>query len=52
MKPYRDLYPHTGLMLTNTKVVADRVLLLPTGTAVTAQTVEAIGHIIRKSLLP
>jgi dTDP-4-amino-4,6-dideoxygalactose transaminase len=34
MKPYRELYPHAGLMLPNTEKVADRVIVLPTGTAV------------------
>jgi dTDP-4-amino-4,6-dideoxygalactose transaminase len=31
MKPYRDLFPHAGLMLSNTKTVAERVIVLPTG---------------------
>ena len=50
MKPYRDLYPHAGLLLPNTKLVADRVLLLPTGTTITDQTIEAICQIIRNVL--
>lgn len=31
MKPYRDLYPHTGLVLSETECVAERVLTLPNG---------------------
>lgn len=31
MKPYRELYPHAGLVLPNTQAVADRVIVLPTG---------------------
>lgn len=33
MKPYRDLYPHAGLMLTHTEQVAGSVVVLPTGVA-------------------
>jgi dTDP-4-amino-4,6-dideoxygalactose transaminase len=32
MKPYRDLFPHAGLMLSNTDKVAVRVLVLPNET--------------------
>ena len=42
MKPYRKLYPHAGLVLPNTKRVADRVLLLPTGTTINPNMVKAI----------
>ncbi len=31
MQPYRDLFPHAGLMLPNTIAVADRVMVLPNG---------------------
>lgn len=34
MKPYRDLFPHTGMMLPNTEAVAERVIVLPNGAAV------------------
>jgi dTDP-4-amino-4,6-dideoxygalactose transaminase len=47
MKPYRELFPHAGLVLPNTKVVADRVMLLPTGTTVTVEMVAAIGEMVR-----
>lgn len=29
MQPYRDLFPHAGLMLVNTRAVAERVVVLP-----------------------
>lgn len=29
MQPYRDLFPHAGLMLINTRAVAERVVVLP-----------------------
>jgi dTDP-4-amino-4,6-dideoxygalactose transaminase len=35
MEPYRSLFPHADLMLPATIRVADRVIVLPTGTAVT-----------------
>lgn len=35
----------------NTKLVADRFLLLPAAATVTDQTIRAIAQIIRKSLL-
>jgi dTDP-4-amino-4,6-dideoxygalactose transaminase len=47
MKPYGDLFPHAGLMLPNTKIVADRVLLLPTGTAVSADMIYQIAIILK-----
>lgn len=31
MLPYRELYPHAGLLLTETEKIADRVIVLPTG---------------------
>lgn len=47
MKPYRDLFPHAGLMLPETTRVADRVIVLPTGTSVSAEAIAAICTIIR-----
>jgi dTDP-4-amino-4,6-dideoxygalactose transaminase len=46
MQPYRDLYPHAGLMLTNTRKIADRVVVLPNGTALPDGAVETIGSVI------
>lgn len=46
MKPYRDLFPHAGLVLPNTERVAAQVVVLPTGTAVSTDDVAAIGRII------
>jgi dTDP-4-amino-4,6-dideoxygalactose transaminase len=34
MEPYRSFFPHAGLLLPETERLADRVLVLPTGTAV------------------
>ena len=46
MKPYSELFPNAGRTLPNTKRVADRVLLLPTGTAVDEQTIRSIARIL------
>lgn len=47
MKPYRELYPHAGLLLPNTQKVADRVVVLPTGTTMSNETVSIVTAIIR-----
>jgi dTDP-4-amino-4,6-dideoxygalactose transaminase len=47
MKPYRELYPHAGMLLPATQMVADRVVVLPTGTAVSKEDIKAIGAILR-----
>jgi dTDP-4-amino-4,6-dideoxygalactose transaminase len=46
MLPYRDIYPHAGLLLTKTHQVSDRVVVLPTGSAVSIDDIEAITSII------
>jgi len=47
MKPYRDIFPHAGLLLPNTRQVADRVVVLPTGPAVSAEAIETITAVVR-----
>jgi dTDP-4-amino-4,6-dideoxygalactose transaminase len=47
MKPYRDLYPDAGLSLPNTIKVADKVIVLPTGTAVNEDDITTICAIMR-----
>lgn len=47
MKPYRELYPHAGLLLPNTKKVADRVVLLPTGTTIDSGMLRNVVSVIR-----
>jgi dTDP-4-amino-4,6-dideoxygalactose transaminase len=47
MKPYRELYPHAGLVLPNTNLVAERVIVLPTGTTMSKEMVETVGAVIR-----
>jgi len=47
MQPYRDLYPHAGLLLTNTQRVADRVVVLPTGTTMNSEMINDVAAVIR-----
>lgn len=47
MKPYRELYPHAGLVLPNTNLVAERVIVLPTGTTMSEEMVETVSAVIR-----
>jgi dTDP-4-amino-4,6-dideoxygalactose transaminase len=46
MEPYRSFYPHAGLVLPNTKHVAERVLVLPTGSAMHADAIDGITSIL------
>jgi len=47
MQPYRDLFPDAGKVLPNTVRVADRVIVLPTGTTLPPGAVSTIAGIIR-----
>jgi len=47
MQPYRELYPHAGLMLPNTQRVADRVVVLPTGTTMNSDMIGVVAAVIR-----
>lgn len=46
MQPYRDLYPHAGLVLPNTNRVANRVIVLPTGTTLPRHAPQVIAQVI------
>jgi len=46
MKPYSDLYPQAGLLLPNTQYVADRVIVLPTGTTMQDDMVCTVASVI------
>jgi dTDP-4-amino-4,6-dideoxygalactose transaminase len=50
MKPYRDLWPHAGLMLPVTQEVAARVMVLPTGTAVSSEDIAVIAGLIAEAV--
>ena len=54
MEPYRSLQPNAALLLPQTEKMAARVLLLPTGQAVTPEDIRMVCHVIRwpAGLLP
>jgi len=47
MEPYRSLYPHAGLMLPETKKVAEQVIVLPTGTAMDESSIKFIVKLLK-----
>jgi len=47
MSPYRDLYPDAGRMLPNTRTVAERVIVLPTGPSVSRADIDGICSVLR-----
>lgn len=47
MEPYRSLYPHAGLVLPQTEVVAARVIVLPTGQTMDAAMIATVVQIMR-----
>lgn len=47
MEPYRSFFPHAGLLLPETEGLVQRVMSLPTGTAVTEDDIAKICAIIR-----
>lgn len=48
MQPYRELFPHAGLLLPNTSAVADRVIVLPTGTTLPNGAIETTVSIVEQ----
>jgi dTDP-4-amino-4,6-dideoxygalactose transaminase len=47
MEPYRSYFPHAGLVLPHTERLVQRVLSLPTGTAIEPNDISQICQIIR-----
>ena len=50
MEPYCSLFPDAGLHLSETEAIAERVLVLPTGLAVTSADIVKICAIIRSAI--
>ena len=50
MEPYRSYFPHAGLLLPETERLCQRVMSLPTGTAVGDPEIVKIAGIIRTAL--
>ena len=47
MAPYRELFPHAHLMLPNTEKVAERVIVLPTGTTLPDKSIDVITALLK-----
>jgi len=47
MEPYRSYFPHAGLLLPETEALADRVLILPTGTAIGTSEIACVCDLLR-----
>lgn len=50
MEPYRTLYPHSGAVLPHTERIAERVIALPTGDAVSSREIEIVAATIRSAV--
>lgn len=50
MEPYRSLYPEAGAHLPNTEAVAERLIVLPTGTAVGPAEIEALAALLKLAI--
>ena len=51
MQPYQSLYPHAGMLLPNTDLVASRVIVLPTGLSVDEAAIQKIAEIIKQTIV-
>lgn len=50
MEPYKSYFPHAGLLLPRTEALCERVLVLPTGTAIEPQDIYALCGVIETAL--
>lgn len=46
MEPYRSYFPHAGLLLPVTNDLSQRIMAMPTGTAISPEDIRKIAHII------
>jgi dTDP-4-amino-4,6-dideoxygalactose transaminase len=51
MEPYRSYFPNASLLLPETEKLAQKVLILPTGTAISEEDISKICQIIRLVIL-
>lgn len=47
MEPYRSFYPHAGLLLPETQIVANRVIVMPTGTTMSVDNIKVILTVLQ-----
>jgi dTDP-4-amino-4,6-dideoxygalactose transaminase len=50
MEPYRSYFPNAGLLLPQTERLSERVLVLPTGTAVDVRAIDRICGLLRTAI--
>ena len=50
MEPYKSFYPNAHLLLPQTEKVSARIMVLPTGQAVNAQSIQAVCGLVRVAL--
>ena len=50
MEPYRSYFPNAGLMLPQTEALAERILVLPTGSTVSVEDMETVCGILRAAI--
>jgi dTDP-4-amino-4,6-dideoxygalactose transaminase len=50
MEPYRSYFPHAHLLVPETTRLAQRVLVLPTGPAVSVNDISEIGRIVKLAM--
>lgn len=50
MEPYRSLFPHAGLVLPHTLAVAERVIVLPSGTTLPPEVPAVVAQCLREML--
>lgn len=50
MEPYDSYYPNAGMLLPETEALCERVLVMPTGTAVDEEDITRIGEILRRAI--
>jgi dTDP-4-amino-4,6-dideoxygalactose transaminase len=46
MQPYKSYYPHAGMVLPNTTCVAERVVVLPTGSSLRTEDIRSICSVL------
>lgn len=51
MQPYKELFPHAGLVLPQTCALAERVIVLPNGIMLSQEAIETIAEICRSKIL-
>lgn len=46
MQPYKELFPHAGLLLPNTQKIAGEIIVLPTGTSMSRSLIQLVCKVL------